>query len=392
MKRITILSQFYYPEIGAPQNRLLETVEGLQNLGWEVQVVTALPNYPKGKIFGAYRWKFSVVENHEKIEIIRFWIYPSISKKALPRLFSMLSFSLTSCFSLLKVRKFKPTYILTESPPLTLGFTGLLLSKYCNAKHILNISDIWPLSAFELGAIKKGRIYRSIEKIEHFLYKKSHACTGQSEGIINHLKTNGAKKYHLYRNGICIEKYNPKKDHNTDKIKIVYAGLLGVAQDIYSICKHVNFENCEFHIYGDGVQTKQIEELLKNNNTPNIILHKPIPSIEVPDELIKYDIALVPLAREIFGAVPSKIYEAMAVGLPIIYSGGGEANEIIQNNEVGWICEPSNFKEISDTIKQVSQLPTNKLQEYSSRSRNAAETIFDRKIQIQNLDTFLSNL
>lgn len=392
MKRITILSQFYYPEIGAPQNRLLETVEGLKTLGWEVQVVTALPNYPTGKIFDTYKGKFKVVETSEKTEIIRHWIYPSISKNALPRLLSMISFSVTSLFSISSIRKFRPTYIFTESPPLTLGVTGLILSKCCNAKHILNISDIWPLSAFELGALKKGMIYRSIEKIEHFLYRKSHACTGQSEGIIKHLKKNGAKKIHLYRNGICVEKYKAKQNGKTDKLRIVYAGLLGVAQDIYSICKYIDFENCEFHIYGDGVQTKQIEELLRSTRKSNIILHKSIPSTEVTNELIKYDIALIPLAKEILGAVPSKIYEAMAVGLPIVYSGGGEGNDIIISNEIGWTCKPSDYTEISNTIQLVSQLSSNKLYEYSSRSRNAAELIFDRKIQIKNLDTFLSNL
>ncbi len=99
MKKITIITQYYYPEIGAPQTRLYETVEGLKKLGWQVQIITALPNYPKGKIFDKYSGKYYVKENQGESEIHRYWMYPSISKKALPRILSMLSLSISSLFS-----------------------------------------------------------------------------------------------------------------------------------------------------------------------------------------------------------------------------------------------------------------------------------------------------
>lgn len=392
MKKITILTQYYYPEVGAPQTRLYETVEGLKKIGWQIQIITALPNYPKGKIFRAYSRKIYLKENQGETKIHRYWMYPSISQKAFPRIISMLSFSIFSLFSIYKIKKFQPNFILTESPPLLLGISGLILSKFSRAKHVLNVSDIWPLTAHELGAIKKGFLYRLIEKVEEFIYKNSIACIGQSEGIVKHLKQKNIENTLLYRNGINIEKYKKKIPNRQDKLKIVYAGLLGVAQDLLGICKNVRFDNVELHIYGDGVQRKQIEEYLKQSKKINIFLHNSLPTSEIGNELTKYDVAIIPLSKEIYGAIPSKIYESMAIGLPIIYSGGGEAKQIIIDNNIGWNCEPSDFESISKTINKVEGYSNKELTEYSDRCRKTAENIYDRTIQIHKLDKFLSNL
>ena len=151
--------------MGAPQSRLLETAIGLKKRGHEVTVVTAMPNYPKGRIFDGYRGKLIKEDEVSGIRTIRYTLYPSNSKKNLPRIISLLSFSFTALFSLFKIRKIRPDFILTESPPLTLAWSGIMLSKLSGAKHIANISDLWPLSAFEIGAISKGRVYGMLEKL-----------------------------------------------------------------------------------------------------------------------------------------------------------------------------------------------------------------------------------
>ncbi len=395
-KKIVILSQYFPPEMGAPQSRLYETAVGLRQLGWEVIVITAMPNYPTGKIFGTYKGKFSVSDTHDGIEVHRYTLYASNSRKALPRIVSMLSFSFTSFFSLFKLLKFRPNYIFTESPPLTLAFTGLMLSKLTGAKHIMNVSDLWPLSAFELGAISKGFLYKRLENLEQFLYKKSFACIGQSQQIVDALTAKGSRKTHLFRNGVYIKRFesvtlNP--DHKNDKLKIVYAGLLGIAQGISDMCKNIDFHqlNVEFHIYGEGAEKQEIIQYLEANPHTGIFLHSAVSRNLIPQTIMQYDLTLIPLIKPIYGAVPSKIYEAMAAGLPIIFTGGGEGAEIIKEYNTGWVCDPSDYGAIMSKIKEITLMNKTQLELIRNNCLHAATHVFNRDKQIEKLNSFLLN-
>jgi glycosyltransferase involved in cell wall biosynthesis len=392
-----ILTQYYFPEKGAPQTRLKELVAGLSKSGWEVMVVTAMPNYPTGKIFKSYAGKLFSGELVDNISIHRHWLFASNSKRALPRVLSMFSFSVTCLFSLFRVRKHKPSYIFTESPPLLLGLSGLVLARLSGAKHIMNVSDIWPLSAFELGVIGKGFVFKSLERLERFLYKKSFALIGQSDEIVRHLAQVGHNRCLLFRNGVDISRFiewKPRKRSSNPKIKFVYAGLLGVAQGIYDLSRNIDLHelNAEFHIYGDGSERKLIESYLNAKPPNNIVIHPPVDSTGIPKLLTQYDVAIVPLRKPIYGAVPSKIYEAMAAGLPILFSGGGEGASLIQKYDLGWICPSSDYKCMNSLIRHiVLSMHSDELQLMSQRCRNAAESIFERSIQIANVDRFLSD-
>ena len=109
----------------------------------------------------------------------------------------------------------------------------------------------------------------------------------------------------------------------------------------------------------------------------------------MPGILGMYDLALIPLIKPIYGAVPSKIYEAMAAGLPILFAGGGEGAEIIETYELGWVCAPSDFSSIQAAIQEITRLSENLLQEKRNNCLKAAETLFSRDRQIENLDSLL---
>ena len=396
IKRIVILSQYFPPEMGAPQSRLFETALGLKQYGWDVIVVTAMPNYPTGKVFDAYKGKFSSKETIEGITVYRYTLYASNAKKALPRIISMLSFSMTAFCSLFKVRKFKPDYIFTESPPLTLALSGLMLSKLSGARHVMNVSDLWPLSAFELGAISKGFLYNRLEGLERFLYKKSFACIGQSQQIVTQLAERGSKRTHLFRNGVYMKRFErsaPLATKTGDKLRIVYAGLLGVAQGIYDICRNIDFSklDTEFHIYGDGAEKQEIIQYLNDNKDRGIFLHTPVKRDMVPETIMQYDVTIIPLIKPIYGAVPSKIYEAMAAGLPIIFTGGGEGAEIIAEYKTGWVCDPSAFEAMINKIREITLMDKMQLAEIKSNCINAATNVFNRDKQIEKLHLFLLN-
>jgi glycosyltransferase involved in cell wall biosynthesis len=392
-KKLVILTQYYLPEMGAPQSRLYEMATGLKKLGWDVRVVAAMPNYPTGKIFDAYKGKMFKMETISSIPVYRYTLYASNAKKRLPRIFSMVSFSMMSLFSFPRLRKFKPDYIFTESPPLTLAATGLMLAKLTGAKHIMNVSDIWPLSAYELGALTNGFFYRNLQKLETYLYKSSFACTGQSQQIVDYLSKKGSKRSHLFRNGVDTSRFHSNgKPARETKLRIVYVGLLGMAQGILRVCRNIDFDKAgaEFHIYGDGAEKNEITAFLTNNNTKGIYLHAPISRDEVPGILPGYDITLIPLIKPIYGAIPSKIYEAMAAGLPILFTGGGEGAELIEKHGTGWTCAPSDYKNIEARIAAIAAMDDYALTHIRNNCIAAAKNVFDRNIQIEQLHHYLS--
>lgn len=379
--KIVILTQYFHPEISAPSNRLLELARFLKKLNWDVTVVCAMPNYPKGEIFSEYKNKFRFEEYFEGIRILRYWMYASISPKSIPRIISMLTFSFTSLFSDGYLKKIKPDFIFAESPPLTLAYSGYLLSKISSSKMIMNVSDIWPLTAKELGSIGDGKLYRQIEKIERYLYKKSALCSGQSEEIVAHIKNSGGKNVYLFRNGVDVSRFKKKEpdEQANGNLKIVYTGLLGVAQGVFDIVKNINFRELgsEMHIYGEGAEKSEIANYLSSNKDNNIFLHNTVSRDEIPAVLLNHDCTIIPLVKNIYGAVPSKIYEAMAAGLPVLYSGAGEGAKIIESNRAGLVSQPKDFNKLKENIMRLSS-SVELRKEFSAGGRKAAEEKFNR--------------
>lgn len=391
-KRITVLTQYYKPEIGAPQNRLLEMITGLKKHGWEVSVITAMPNYPQGKIFNNYRRKLFYINKVDDVDVFRTWLYASNSSYAIPRIFSMLSFSFMAMSSLIFLLKKKPDILLVESPPLTLGVTGVILSKLVGAKFVFNVSDLWPLTAKELGAISDGVFYKFLELIERFLYKNASVCLGQSAEIVDYIKKHGANKVYLFRNGVAPERFKNIITLEKKPRTLVYAGLLGVAQGLLKICKKLDFKSLEvdFHIYGDGREKVEICQYLNDNPDKGIFYHGSVSRSEIPSVLKLYSASLIVLVKNIYGAVPSKIYESMAAGLPIFFSGAGEAVSIINENNLGWCSKPNHFSELENNIKNAF----NDNIEFEKKINNCiliSKHKFNRTEQIEELSIYLSN-
>lgn len=392
---IGLLTQYYKPEMGAPQNRLYEMMRGLSDLGNDVSIVTAMPNYPTGRIFEGYKGKFSCTENIDGIEIKRYWLYASNVRKKLPRIWNMISFTLTSLCSLPYLRKKKLDYLIVESPPLTLALSGRWLAKLVGAKYVANISDLWPLSAKELGAVSEGRLYTALEKLENYIYRKSLFVMGQSEEIVSYTDKHGAKKTYLFRNGVDPTRFDislKRKREQGESLRIIYAGLLGFAQGVCDICKSINFKElgAEFHIYGAGGEKDDLEKYLKENPDKGVFYHGVVSRDELPAVLLASDMTLIPLVKNIFGAVPSKIYESMAAGLPIMFMGEGEGAKIVRDNQIGLVANSLDYEKLKQNICYAVEHP----EELVSMTRNcidAAYNKFNRPKQIAALHQFLQD-
>lgn len=388
--KITLLTQYYKPEMGAPQNRLYEMCVGLKALGADVSIITGMPNYPTGKIFENYSGKFSVREEVDGLLVKRYWLYASNAKKIFPRILNMLSFSITSLCAIPYLIKRKPDFIIVESPPLLLGVTGWFMSKLSRSKLVMNISDLWPLSARELGAISgDGIVYMILEKVEKFLYKKSEFCMGQSQEIVDYIKNHGAKEVYLFRNGVDPTRFAEiERDfsiHNRP-FRLTYAGLLGFAQGIADICKAINFKelNSEFHIYGAGGEQEIIEKYINENPNNGIFYHGKVSREVIPNVLANSDSTLIPLVKNIFGAVPSKIYESMASGLPIMFSGEGEGKSIVESNGIGWVSAARDYNGLKSNILTAANSP-DLLMQKSHNCKLCARDKYNRPKQIKAL-------
>lgn len=202
--RIVLLTQYYRPEMGAPQSRLFEMLRGLKALGAEVSVVTALPNYPEGRIFKDFRGRFALREERDGIALLRFWLYASNSRRTLPRILSMLSFSFTALFAWRFCRQKQPDLLVVESPPLTLALTAWLLAKVSGARMVTNVSDLWPLSALELGALSRGTLYRALERLERFVYRRSAGFWGSRRKLLPTLGSVGLVRPSCFVTGLIM--------------------------------------------------------------------------------------------------------------------------------------------------------------------------------------------
>ena len=389
--RLLIISNYFYPEIGAAPNRIYNLSKALVK-DHTVEILAPLPNYPHGKIVPKYKGKLYNIEKFEGMKIFRYFIYPSKSRNVVLRILSMLSFSICLWASLFHIKKIKNIdAVIIQNSPLLVSFSGILLfKKIFKRKVVLNVSDLWPDSALDLGYVKEGRFYSMLKKIEAFNYKNSTAIAGQSNEILQHIKDMGFKQpTFLYRN---LQPTTPNsKIQKHKEFSIVYAGLLGVAQGVFEILKHVNFDaiGVKFHIYGDGAEKEDIVAYIKSNNIKNVSYKGMVTKKELTSILPKYHFALVPLTTHIKGAVPSKIFELALSCVPIVFMGSGEPSVLIKENGLGYTVAPKAYTALNDLLKRVSEMENLEYNKLLNNCETASIKQFNFENQIKDFNTFL---
>jgi glycosyltransferase involved in cell wall biosynthesis len=391
--KLTIITAFFPPEKGAAPYRILNTAKELHIRGLDVDVITTLANYPTGKLFEGYRWRLFKKETIEGIICRRYWLYPSNSNNPFIRILSMLSYCFSLIFTIPLLYINKPDLVLVQTPPLLSGLVAAFISKSIGAKVLLNVSDIWPLTAAELGVMRKESLsFKFFSKIESLMYKFSDSLMAQSNETFEYLSKKTNKSVFLYRN-LTKPYFNKSKSiiTNNSKKKIVYAGLLGLAQGVFKICKHINFNkyDIEFHIYGNGVERSIIESYIYKNPDCNIFLHLPIGKDEIQNIILNFDATIVPLSKNIYGAFPSKIAMAMASALPIFFSGGGEGYEIVKKFNIGYVSNAGDLVELENNIKIFSKLSNEDIKEFKKNIINIVKNNFDYKKQQLSLFNFI---
>lgn len=352
-----------------------------------------MPNYPKGRIFPEYRGKWRIAEVQEEIPVTRLWFSPTNSSSKIRRAFSLtsLAFAIQSQLPSL-LNKQAPDLLIISSPPFLMGSLGSQIAARQGIPILLNISDLWPGSAQDLGFMAEGPLLRYLRNKEQAMYERAAAFCAQSEEIGAHLRRYRPKQpLFVYRN------LQPKSDYADQqrpagKRKVVYAGLLGIAQGVAFIASHINFGSMgtELHIYGAGNESDKIHALAKSRS--DIFYHGSVPSSEIPKILSQYHIMLVPLLTKIEGAVPSKIFNAIANGLPLLYMGSGESAEIVEGNNLGYASAAGDMYSLKAHLEKLLKLSDEAFDHLRASCLHAATHTFSKAQQDQLFLNFLSEI
>lgn len=371
--KVLILTQYFPPETGAPQNRLHSLATYISEFGAEVSVLTAMPNYPKTHVYEGYEGLRYKKEQDGPLTIYRTWIYVSKSKSVVPRLLNYFSFVFTALWAgLFKVPKHQ--IIICESPPLFLGITALLLKWFRGSKLVFNVSDLWPESAEKLNIINNRLLLGVSYKLEALLYKKSNLVSGQTQGIITNIQERFPKvPTHLIRNGIDTKQFSQRGDglafrkkHGIDQnlFVVAYAGIIGHAQGLDIIIESAKRlqqnNNVLFMLVGDGPVKPALQELVKQYQLNNVRFIDSVPRKEMPDVIAACNCYVTPLRKNdlFLGAIPSKIFEPLYYGKPVLLGVDGEAKSLfVDEGKCALHFEPENVQALTHAVEQLISDP-----------------------------------
>lgn len=391
--KLLILTQYYPPEIGAPQNRLHELAVRLKKEGVDVEVLTAMPNYPKMEVFEKYKDGAIREEEIEGIKVYRSKIYVSTSKSILPRLLNYFSFVWTSYWRGKKLKNYD--FLMVESPPLFLGYSAMRLSKKLKAKLIFNVSDLWPESAEKMGVVNNKQLLGMAYRLEKKCYRRAQLVTGQTQGIVENINQRFPSVNTFWLpNGVDVNFYQPDKIEasnfreraglDSTDVVFFYGGILGHAQGLSIVLeaakKVESNKQIKIVLQGAGPEKEDLLALKESLNLQNVVFMPPVEKSEMPGILKSVDVALVPLRKlDIFqGAIPSKIFEALAMKKPLLLGVDGEARtHFIENAKAGKFFEPENIDDLAEKLIQMAEY-RGELTQMGERARSYVSENFNR--------------
>lgn len=393
--KLLLLTQYFPPETGAPQNRLFELAVRLNRMGIDITVLTAMPNYPQMKIYKEYAGLDYHYEEMSGLKVHRSSIYVSTDRSIISRLRNYFSFVISSRRTAMsKLGDFD--LIMCESPPLFLGYTAMYLARKKKAKLIFNVSDLWPESAEKLGVVNNKFLLNKAYQLEAKIYRRSDLVTGQTQGICKSIANRfpGVKTFWL-PNGADLSYYDPARiekgnwrEMNGIKDEdhvFLYAGIVGIAQGLEVIlyaAERLKSDNCVFVILGSGPEKERLMQISLDAGLNNVKFLDAVGKTEMPSILKSVDAAIIPLKKlELFkGAIPSKIFEALAMEIPILLGVEGEARDLfIDKGQCGLFFEPQND---SDLVKAIRIMISDKLkmQVMGKNGRKYVDENFNRDL------------
>ena len=370
--RILFLTDNFPPEVNAPAGRTWEHCREWVKAGHQVTVITCAPNFPQGKVYSGYRNRLRQCETMDGIRVIRVWTFITANEGFLKRTLDYASF-LPAAFVAALLEQ-TPEVVVGTSPQFFTVCAAWLASRAKRAPFVFELRDIWPESIKAVGAMKDSVVIRWLERIERFLYRKAARIVSVTESYKDILARKGVDpaKIEVVTNGVDLTRFRPReKDPELvarygleGKFVAGYVGTHGLAHGLETLLAAADRvrtngrgESFRFVLLGNGARKQALREQAARMNLNNVIFIDSVPKDQVPRYWSLLDVSIIHLKRsQLFTAViPSKLFEGMGMGIPVLHGVMGESADIVERERVGLVFEPENARDLCEKLLRLEQ-------------------------------------
>jgi len=374
--KILILSQYFWPE-----NFRINDIANFLKKKDKVYVVTSIPSYPNKKYFKNFNNKRKI----RNLEILRTPVFRrSYSKLSI--FFNYLSFTIISFFYLLYFFLFKKIdrlFVFGTSPPSSL-FSAVFFNFFKRTKIVYWILDLWPDTLRDLGYIKSKGLFKIFNRLLIFFYNKCDLILCQSKTITNIIKKRATTQTKYFPSW-CEDEYLVKKKSQNKKkknLQIYFSGNIGKAQDIPSVTNAIKLlrkQNIVWNFIGTGSEINYLKDKIKNLNLQSKVrFYGKVSNSKAANLLKNADLLLFSLSKQktFSYTIPGKLQNYLGLGKPIVGMINGEANRLINNNNLGLACKASDFKSLARNIIKIKKMKNKKKELLSANCLNFVEKNF----------------
>ncbi|HEX2825360.1 MAG TPA: glycosyltransferase family 4 protein [Burkholderiales bacterium] len=392
------------PEMGAGAARCFEHTRRWVAAGHRVTVVCAVPNFPEGKLFEGWSNRFQS-ETMAGIEVKRVWTYMAPNAGFVRRTLDQASFALAAVARAIFLPR--PDVVVATSPHLLQAVAGYLISRVKRRPFVFELRDLWPDSIVAVGAMRESLVIRMLRKLEYFLYRRAAMIVSLTHSFKRVLTSNGipASRVAVVPNGADLELYKPGARPETlasrlgveGKFVAAYIGTVGMAHGLSSILEAaerlLDRDDIRFVVVGTGAEKDDLVREAARRGLTNVIFTGSVPKQEVPEYLKLADVALVllrnlPLFEQV---IPSKMFEAMAVGRAIILGVRGESREILERAGAGRAIPPADTDALVQAIRELAAQREQR-EAMAQAGRRFVCTEYDRDVLARRMLDVLENL
>lgn len=401
-KHILIVSQYFYPENFRVNDIAIELVE----IGYQVTVLTGIPNYPQGRFFKGYGYFSKRKENYKGVNIIRIPIIPRKNNKIFLAL-NYISFVLMGeVWKIFNKEIFDYVFVYGMSP-LIQAIPGVRLAKKKKIPCYIYVMDLWPESIEVVLGLKNGFIRARLNKLIDYIYKNCDVILTSSRSFISKIvsRNNKYEQKLMFWPQYTESFYEGAKIRNDEiyiryfkgdnSFKVLFAGNIGQAQGLDILVKvalklkEVSINDVKFYMVGDGRYKHQLQADIAQNNIDDYFVF-----IESqPPEDIKYfmheiSVSLICLAKsEIFSmTIPAKTQSCLACGRPILVSADGEVQEIIIEAKCGLVSDSGDWLSLYDNILKMKDMPEVEMIKMSQNAIEFSQKYFNKNKLMEELD------
>lgn len=365
---ILFLTDNFPPEVNAPASRTFEHCREWVKAGHDVTVVTCAPNFPKGEVYPGYRNKLWQSERMDGIRVIRVWTYITANQGFMRRVLDYQSFMVMAIATSPFVRGVD--LIIGTSPQFFTVCAAYIVSRLKRIPFVFELRDIWPESIAAVGAMRNSLAIRLLEKLELFLYRQAALVVAVTHSFQRNLMDRGIEpdKIQVITNGVDISRFypQPKDSELTARFELDgkfvagYIGTHGMAHGLDTILEAADLlrqqtggDAFRFIFLGDGACKSALQEKTKARGLSNVIFIDSVPKEEVVKYWSLLDVAIIHLKKtDLFTKViPSKLFECMGMGIPVLHGVAGESAEIVESEGVGLVFEPENALKLCEGLR-----------------------------------------